>query len=130
MNTAADHPDAAALRALANRMDRAFRLPVIGTRIGWDSILGLVPGVGDALTLAPAIYIIKTAHGKGVPAATLGRMGVNVGIDALIGTVPVFGDLFDIGWKANTRNVDLLDRHLKLTDQDRSNENRRPESRP
>ncbi len=120
-----DPLDTAALRKIANRMDRAFRLPFIGTRIGLDAIIGLVPGVGDFLTLLPAIYIVKSAHAKGAPPAVLGRMGLNLGIDVLIGSVPLIGDIFDVGWKANTRNVDLLDRHLL-----RMNEKGRPEGRP
>ncbi|MFD2738786.1 DUF4112 domain-containing protein [Sulfitobacter aestuarii] len=110
-----DHPHAAdlhRLRKLARNMDSAFRLPVIGTRIGWDAILGLIPGVGDAVALAPSAYIIKEAHRLGVPRSALMRMGANVGIDWAIGTIPLLGDLFDIGWRANIRNVDLLDRHL------------------
>ncbi len=125
MITEPDHPDAAALRKIANSMDRAFRVPVIGTRIGLDGILGLVPVVGDVLTLAPALYIVKSAHAKGVPPAALGRMGLNLGIDLVIGSVPLFGDIFDIGWKANTRNVDILNRYLK-----RKDEKGRPEGRP
>ncbi|MFW8636125.1 DUF4112 domain-containing protein [Cribrihabitans pelagius] len=101
------------LERLAGRMDKAFRLPVIGTRIGWDSILGLIPGVGDALTLLPAGYILISAHRMGVPNTTLARMVANTGIDALIGSIPLVGDLFDIGWKANSRNVVLLRRHLE-----------------
>ncbi|MFW8592806.1 DUF4112 domain-containing protein [Cribrihabitans neustonicus] len=101
------------LERLAGRMDKAFRLPVIGTRVGWDSILGLVPGIGDALTLLPAGYIIMSAHRMGAPKPVLARMAVNTGIDALIGSIPLVGDIFDIGWKANSRNVALLRRHLE-----------------
>ncbi|MFV1575596.1 DUF4112 domain-containing protein [Phaeobacter sp. JH20_37] len=101
------------LERLAHGMDRAFRLPVIGTRIGWDSILGLVPGVGDALALAPAGYIVLSGYRMGASSGTLARMVGNIGIDALIGTVPLIGDIFDIGWKANLRNVALLRRHLE-----------------
>ncbi|MBW4960932.1 DUF4112 domain-containing protein [Sulfitobacter sp. CW3] len=100
------------LHRLARRMDYAFRIPLLGVRLGWDSILGLVPGVGDALALAPAGYIIKEAHRMGASSTVLGRMGANVGIDLVIGAIPLIGDLFDIGWKANTRNVALLSDHL------------------
>lgn len=106
-------------------MDNAFRLPVIGTRIGWDSLLGLVPVVGDVLALAPAVYIVDAARRKGVPHSTLARMGINIGIDTAIGAIPILGDLIDIGWKANLRNVDLLEAHLA-----RSNEKGRPQDRP
>ncbi|MCF6429725.1 DUF4112 domain-containing protein [Leisingera sp. MMG026] len=101
------------LQRLAHRMDRAFRIPLIGTRIGWDSILGLIPGVGDAVALLPAGYILLSGHRMGASKGTLARMAANIGIDALVGTIPLAGDLFDIGWKANTRNVALLRRHLE-----------------
>ncbi|MEQ6248181.1 DUF4112 domain-containing protein [Sulfitobacter sp. HNIBRBA3233] len=113
-------PDIARLRSLAHAMDSAFRIPLIGKRVGWDSIVGLVPVVGDALALAPALYIVATARRKGVPLGTLVRMGGNIGIDALIGSIPLVGDLFDIGWKANLRNVDLLDRHIAAQDAQRA----------
>lgn len=100
------------LHRLAHRMDSAFRVPVIGMRVGWDSVVGLVPGVGDVLTLGPAAYILLRAHRLGAPRPMLVRMGANIGIDALIGIVPGLGDLFDAAWKANIRNVDLLQRHL------------------
>tara|TARA_R110002110_G_scaffold84923_3_gene220698 strand:+ start:2148 stop:2612 length:465 start_codon:yes stop_codon:yes gene_type:complete len=103
------------LRGLAWRMDTAFKIPLIGVRVGWDSILGLIPGVGDVLALAPAGYILKEAHRLGVPGSVLARMGTNVGIDLAIGAIPLVGDLFDIGWKANTRNVELLHRHFQQT---------------
>lgn len=110
-----DHPhaaDLARLSRLARRMDSAIRLPIIGVRVGWDSILGLIPGVGDAAALLPAGYILKEAHRLGASRSVLTRMAGNVGIDLFIGTIPLLGDLFDVGWKANLRNVDLLHRHL------------------
>ncbi|SFS54518.1 protein of unknown function [Sulfitobacter marinus] len=100
------------LQGLARSMDYAFRIPLLGIRLGWDSLLGLVPGIGDALALAPAGYIMKESHRMGASAAVLRRMGANVGIDLAIGAIPLVGDLFDIGWKANTRNVALLRDHL------------------
>ena len=110
-----DHPhaaDLARLQKLARTMDSAYRLPIIGTRIGWDAILGLVPGVGDVLALAPSAYIFKEAHRMGAPKGVLARMGVNTGIDLLVGSIPLVGDLFDIGWKSKLRNVALLEDHL------------------
>lgn len=104
--------DLARLRRLATLMDNAHRLPVLGVRVGWDAILGLVPVVGDALALAPSAYIIKEAHRMGVPATGLARMGVNSAIDFAIGSIPLVGDIFDIGWKSKTRNVNLLEAHL------------------
>ena len=105
--------DLARLRWLATTMDSAYTIPMIGTRLGWDAILGLVPVVGDALAIAPSLYIMKEAHRMGVPAWTLGRMGLNTGIDLAIGAIPLVGDIFDIGWRSKSRNVDLLERHLQ-----------------
>ncbi|WP_323779428.1 DUF4112 domain-containing protein [Leisingera sp.] len=116
MPKAALHKDQLrSLESLAHRMDRAFRIPLIGTRVGWDSILGLVPGAGDIMALLPAAYILLSGHRMGASKATLARMAANIGIDALVGAIPLIGDLFDIGWKANVRNVALLRRHLEHT---------------
>ena len=107
------HADLARLRRLATTMDSAYRLPIIGTRIGWDAILGLVPGIGDALAVAPSLYIMKESHRMGVSGWTLARMGLNTGIDLVIGAIPLVGDIFDIGWRSKSRNVDLLEAHLQ-----------------
>jgi hypothetical protein len=101
------------LERTARLMDTSIRIPVIGYRIGLDGLVGLVPGIGDALTLAPALYILFKARQIGVPAPVLLRMAGNTGIDALLGTVPLIGDLFDMIWKSNLRNVDLVREHLE-----------------
>ena len=100
------------LERLARRMDRAFRIPLTQIRFGWDSILGLLPGVGDTLALAPSIYILREAREMGASSAVLARMAANVGIDWLVGLVPLVGDILDVGVKSNTRNVALLREHL------------------
>ena len=105
--------DIAHLDRLAHRMDSLFRVPGTQIRVGLDSILGLVPGVGDALALAPAGYILWKAHQHGAPRRTLARMAANTGIDTLIGSIPLIGDLFYVGFKANRRNVALLKEHLE-----------------
>ncbi|KAF0674940.1 DUF4112 domain-containing protein [Profundibacterium mesophilum] len=129
------------LDRLATQMDSALRIPGTSIRLGWDSILGLVPGVGDALALAPGAYIVMESHRLGAPRGLLVKQGVNVAIDAVIGTIPVIGDLFDVGFKANRRNVALLKDHFErngpgtlnaaattdpgMTDRDIPNGNRR-----
>ena len=100
------------LDRIARTMDRAMRLPIVGIPIGWDSILGLIPGIGDALALGPAGYIVLEGHRMGAPRSLTARMLGNVAIDAAIGSIPLVGDLFDIGWKANSRNVAMLRRHF------------------
>ena len=84
------------------------RFGVPGTRFsfGWDSIIGLIPGVGDTLALAPSAYLVWKAHQLGVPRSTLARMAANSGIDFAVGTIPILGDVFDALYKANRRNVD------------------------
>lgn len=99
---------------LARSLDSAYRIPGTGIRLGWDSILGLIPGVGDAAALVPSAYIVYRAHRLGVPRGTLARMGLNVGIDWVVGSIPLIGDIFDVGFKANRRNVDLLRDALDL----------------
>ncbi|MEX0311816.1 MAG: DUF4112 domain-containing protein [Tateyamaria sp.] len=101
------------LDRIARTMDRAMRVPIVGVRVGWDSILGLIPGIGDTLALGPAGYIVLRAHRIGAPMPLKLRMLGNIAIDTVIGSVPLIGDLFDIGWKANTRNVALLRRHVE-----------------
>ncbi len=95
---------------LARRLDRAFRLPFTKIRLGWDSILGLVPGVGDTLALAPAAWIVNEARELGAPKSLLVQMGWNVAVDWAIGLLPVIGDIMDVGYKANMRNAALLRR--------------------
>ena len=100
------------LRRLSRLLDSAFRIPIINYRVGLDAVVGLVPGVGDAVMLAPALYIIFEAYRLGAPTGTLARMVFNVGLETLIGSVPLLGDLFDATWKANLRNLRLLEQHL------------------
>jgi hypothetical protein len=104
-----------ALRRLAVLLDAAVEIPGIRVRVGLDALLGLLPGVGDVLSALVPAYTIVHAARRRVPPGVLARMGLNWAIDALIGTIPLLGDLFDIGWKANLRNIDLLERHLART---------------
>lgn len=102
----------ARLRSLARLLDDSIPLPGTRRHIGIDPLLGLLPGVGDLAGAALSGYILLEAARLGVSRATLLRMGANVGVDAVVGAFPFLGDLFDAGWKANARNVRLLDRHL------------------
>lgn len=102
----------ARLDRLADALDSRFRVPLTRIRFGWDTILGLVPGIGDIAALAPAGYILLEAHDMGTPASLKARMAANIAIDTAIGSVPLVGDIFDIGWRANRRNVTLLRRHF------------------
>ena len=108
------------LRRLSYTLDNAFTVPVINYRVGWDAIIGLIPGIGDAVTLLPSGYLIYQAHQLGAPRPLLVRMMVNVGLEALIGTIPLIGDIFDAVWKANARNLAMLERHLGMADTKKS----------
>lgn len=99
------------LRRISQTMDEAFRLPG-GYRIGIDGIIGLIPGFGDTAGAIVSSYIIAEAARLGVPSRILALMIYNVLVETIIGFVPVLGDLFDFAWKANIRNVRLLERHM------------------
>lgn len=100
----------ARLDRLADQLDTRFSL--LGIRFGWDSILGLIPGIGDLATAAPGVYIISEAARMGTRRRTLARMAVNSGTDFVIGGIPLLGDIFDVAFKANRRNIALLKREM------------------
>lgn len=107
------HPHAAEIARvdrMAGLLDARFK--VLGFRFGYDSLIGLIPGVGDAVTLAPAAWMIWRAHQLGLPRHVIGRMALNTGIDTVVGAIPLIGDLFDAGFKSNLRNAALLRTHL------------------
>ena len=100
------------LERFAHLSDSAYRIPIIGRRIGLDGLVGLVPGIGDGVTALAALYPLIEAWRLGVPKALLLRMLGNIGADSVLGAVPIAGDLFDFAFKANRRNVALLRRHF------------------
>jgi hypothetical protein len=103
----------ARVERLAYWLDERFRVPGTNMRVGLDGLVGLVPVVGDTATMLAALYVVYEARRLGAPASLIARMLVNVGLDSLVGTVPLVGDLFDMGFKANRRNLRLLRRHLE-----------------
>ncbi len=107
------HPALRRLRNLSHVLDNAISIPGLNYRVGLDPLIGLLPGGGDLMAGLISIYVVAEAARMGVPAATLGRMGLNILTEVLVGAVPMLGDLFDVIWKANARNVDLLERHLR-----------------
>lgn len=100
------------LRSLSKLLDSSITLPVINYRIGWDAIIGLVPGIGDAVGMLFSAYIVFEAARLEVPKNVLARMIFNVVLEFLIGAIPLFGDVFDAMFKANIRNVTLLEAAL------------------
>ncbi len=99
------------VRRLAHLLDNSIQLPG-GFRIGWDALLGLIPGLGDSAGALLYTYIVLEAVRMGAPSPVLARMVGNVAIEAVVGAVPFLGDLFDAAFKANARNVRLLETHL------------------
>ena len=103
----------ARLDRYATLMDARFRVPGTRIRFGLDPIIGLLPGIGDALGLALSLYVVVEAIRLGVSKRVLFSMLRNVGLEALVGVVPVLGDVFDIGFKANLRNAALLKSYIE-----------------
>jgi hypothetical protein len=101
------------LRRLGYLLDNAIPIPGTPFRIGWESIIGLVPGVGDLVGGGFSAYIVLQAARMGVPRSLLARMGWNLLVDLAVGAVPFLGDLFDAGFKANMRNLALLEQHAR-----------------
>lgn len=97
---------------LSRLLDSQFRIPGTHVRFGVDAVLGLLPGVGDAAGMIASGAVLVQAIDLGARGATLARMVLNVALDAIVGTVPVLGTVFDVVFKANNRNVRLLERHV------------------
>jgi len=92
----------ARLESVAELMDARFNIPFLPVPI---TIVGLIPGIGDTISLGVAGTIVAGAYKLGIPKQHLAKMGFNIFIDWLIGLIPIIGDLFDIGWQGNLRNV-------------------------
>lgn len=100
---------------LSRLLDTRWRIPGTGIRFGIDPLLGLVPGLGDAATGLVSAYIIARAAKVGLPSHVLASMVGNVLLDVVVGSIPVLGSIFDLFFKANQRNLNLLQRHLERT---------------
>ena len=98
----------ARIDALATLLDTALILPGTNVRFGLDALLDLVPGFGDVITTAMALYIVHEARQLGAPGHVIVRMLANVALDGIVGAVPVLGDAFDVMWRSNRRNMRLL----------------------
>lgn len=104
----------ARMEMLAHLLDTAFVLPGTKQRVGFDALIGLIPGVGDALTTLLSAYIVWEARRLGLPKRKIARMVMNVGLDSLVGVVPFVGDAFDVFFRANRRNMKIVREHLGL----------------
>ena len=101
----------ATLRRLTWLLDDAIRLP-LGFRMGLDALIGLVPGLGDVVGGAAALYGLGIAWKLGAPTVVLTRMAMNAAVDALVGAIPLFGDLWDVGFASHRRNLAILEQWL------------------
>jgi hypothetical protein len=101
------------MRQLSRVLDSAFVIPGTKQRMGLDPILGLIPGGGDTVSAALSSYIIIEAAMMGLPRSALMRMVLNIAIDTIVGSVPILGDIFDVFSKANLRNMQIVENHVK-----------------
>ncbi len=104
-------------RSLAHQWDNLLRIPGTPIRLGWDALLGLIPVIGDAAGGVLGSYGVWVGWRQGAPFSVLLRLLLNLLVDIVVGAIPVAGDLFDVGWRSNSRNVALLDRWLERPDQ-------------
>jgi hypothetical protein len=104
--------DLSLARFIADLLDQRFTIPGTSIRIGLDPILGLIPGIGDAIANIAGSAILLIAAQYRVPKIVLLRMGMNVALNAIIGAIPVFGDIFSIWFRSNAKNAQLLERYL------------------
>jgi hypothetical protein len=100
------------LEWLTNFLDDRYTVPGTKFRFGWDTLVGLVPVMGDSITTALSVYFMWEANRLGVRKRTLWRMLGNVGFDFVVGAVPLVGDLCDVAWRANRKNLKLLKQEL------------------
>lgn len=107
-----DIPELKGLKRLARLMDAQFRIPGTQIRFGLDGLIGLIPGAGDFISFLISAYILSIAANKGASGFVMGRMALNVLIDSLVGAIPLLGDIFDVAFRANERNVRLLQQHF------------------
>lgn len=98
---------------LARTMDTAVRIPGTGIRFGADSVLGLIPGIGDAAGGLIGLYMINEARKLGLPGHKLAKMAGNIGLDAVVGSVPLLGDVFDVYFKSHRRNANMILDHFE-----------------
>ncbi|MDG5748271.1 DUF4112 domain-containing protein [Qipengyuania sp. XHP0207] len=100
------------IEAMEQVLERSFTIPGTNYPVGLDSIIGLVPVIGDVVTAAMGAYIVWEARNLGIPKWKLWRMAGNIAFDSAIGAVPVVGDAFDLAFRSNTRNLRIIRKHL------------------
>ncbi len=99
------------VESMAKWMDSRFTIPGTSIRFGLDSLIGLIPGAGDFATLLVSGYMVSILARNGASGFVVARMALNIAIDALLGSIPILGDIFDVAFKANLRNMKLMQEH-------------------
>lgn len=100
------------VEALEQLLERSFHIPGTKVPIGLDSIIGLVPVLGDVVTAAMGAYMVWEARNLGMSKWQLMRMAANVGVDTALGAIPLAGDVFDFIWRSNSKNLRIIKKHL------------------
>lgn len=106
------------LARLSILLDEAFTVPVIGVRVGWDAIIGLIPVIGDGAGAIVSSYFVYKAIRFKMPLTTVVKMVLNIGVELLIGVIPLIGDVLDVAWKANRRNYRLMEGFFEAQEQE------------
>lgn len=109
---AGETPGLAGFERLSRLLDTQFALPGVPFRFGLDGLVGLIPGVGDAVTGLMGLYALQIAERARLPMAARAKMIWNIGVDVLVGSIPLVGDLFDFAFHAHRKNWRILKRHL------------------
>jgi hypothetical protein len=105
-------------RLLAQLLDRSVRIPGTDIRFGLDPLIGLIPGIGDAVAGLAGSMILFLAAQLQAPKIVLVRMSVNIALNGMLGAIPLVGDLFSVWFQSNVRNIALLERHIATSDRE------------
>ena len=105
------------LKLLSNRLDEIITIPRTKYKIGIDPIIGTIPIIGDLLGSIISIYILYSGSKMGLSSRIIAKMSLNIGFDFVLGLIPIIGDIFDMGWKANKRNVKLIENNINKSDE-------------
>ena len=100
------------IKTIAWAVDGVFRIPGTKFRFGLNSVIGATPAAGDVVLAGISLYIVNEARKLGLPKEKIARMLANIGVEAAAGAVPLLGTLFDMGFKANLRNIAIIEEHL------------------
>jgi hypothetical protein len=106
--TNAPHPEFQFIESISNILDNQFRIPYTETRFGVDFLIGFIPVAGDLLSFGISSTLVFAMMRRGIGVGMLFKMLGNITLDALVGSIPIIGDFFDLHYKANRRNVNLL----------------------